>query len=152
MNGKLHCPNYTSQIFDPRQFQDLVNNMSRKILQLQVKLKLNCIAATGNSGLLLAGAVGFQTKLPFFAVRKKSDSSHDPKMVNGFIPKLGARYLIIDDLIDTGLTIRRIVRRMQDSVSRSEPVGILLYNDYMDGKFRYPQRGIEIPIFPLTDY
>ena len=138
--GLTHAPGHTNQVFDPNQFPALVKALAARIRVLKKVTGANCLAGSGNSGLLLLGALGLKLKMPFFAVRKSRDTWADSRMANGFVPEGGSRYLIIDDLISSGTTCRRI-HDFIASEFRGGPkcVGILLYESEAPcEKFTFP--------------
>jgi hypoxanthine phosphoribosyltransferase len=140
--GRLWAPSHTQQVFDPESFKALVKNTSKALGILKKKLKFNCLAATGNSGNLLAGALSYKLGLPLLIVRKNNDHCHDDLKVNGFRPDEVVRYLIIDDLVSSGNTVRRIMDQIKAAGEREraevsyenspipECVGILLYDSH----------------------
>jgi hypothetical protein len=128
-------PNHTSQIFNAWEFQTLVDKIAERMVLLHNKHPFDAIAGSGNSGQPLLGALSYKTGIPIISVRKSKDSNHDSSLANGY---LNARtYLIIDDLIDTGTTIKRIISsiRTEQQTQRTYgtvkcvgvPVAILLY-------------------------
>lgn len=139
-SGLTYAPCHTNKVFNPNEFPTLVNELAKRIRVLKRVTGANCLAGSGNSGLLLLGALGMKLKMPFFAVRKSRDTWADSRLANGFMPEGGARYLIIDDLISSGTTCRRI----HDFISkefRAGPkcVGILLYESEAPcEKFTFP--------------
>lgn len=146
-NGRTVSPGHTEEVFDPNDFQKLVNRVAKEVRRLQRTHKINALAACGNSGLLLVGALGYKLDLPFLAVRKRMDTNNDWHHVNGFLVDGGTRYLIIDDLISTGKTMTKIIHRLQelacDQNREAKAAAILLYNDNGDDTFGKD----EIPVF-----
>ena len=142
--GKVWAPSHTEEIFNPRSFKVLVDKTCKAVVKLRRKLKFQCLAATGNSGVLLAGAVSYKLGIPLLIVRKKGDDCHDSLRVNGYRTNGQCRYLIVDDLIASGDTVRRIMKLVDDghkydmenrswdtTIHDNEPpvcAGILLYS------------------------
>lgn len=138
--GLTVAPGHTNKVFDPNQFPTLVKDLAKRVRTIKKITGANCLAGSGNSGLLLLGALGIKLKMPFFAVRKTKDAKADSRMANGFVPDEGARYLIIDDLISSGNTCRRIHNFIATEFRDGpECVGILLYEaEYYHDKFTFP--------------
>lgn len=91
-------------------------------------LNFDAIAFTGLSGALLASAVALRMKKLLYCVRKYGENRHSTHEVEGPIGIL--RYIIIDDFIQTGATIRRIISQVrQHSDNQARLVGIWLYRD-----------------------
>ncbi len=130
-SGRLIAPGHTSDIFNPLTLPKLVTRLARKIRRLQATHGVNTLAGCGQSGLIIA-ILGYKLKLPILSVRKERDDAHDSHRVNGFASD-GTRYLIVDDLIDTGRTVKRIYTSIKKTsadygVTDIKPVGILLYH------------------------
>lgn len=114
---------------------------------------VNLLVGTGVSGLLPLLAVSLRTKIPFAVVRKETDliDSHASSLVEtqySFDDRsiLDARYVIIDDLIETGETIDKILAAMKRFGKSSECVGICLYN-----ADDYPEVDMSIPIYYIDN-
>lgn len=80
--------------------------------------------------------MSFLTKTHLICVRK--DKAHTCKKVEGAIGV--ERYLIVDDFICSGKTIKKII-----SALKGKPVGILLYNDYDDDAKNIKYKNKNIP-------
>lgn len=160
-----HAPGHTRKVFDHKQFRRLVEACDSRITELRKDMEINALAASGNSGLPLLGALSFYTGLPMLAVRKTADTQNDTvfigdtwdlrtrtRMVNGTFSTF-TRYLIVDDLIDSGRTIRRIIDNIETeakglSIETPCCVGILLYDqDYMHEFEHSRHSGKFIPCF-----
>lgn len=93
------------------------------------KIDFDAIAFRGVSGALVAPAVAAELHKPLLLVRKNSESSHSLYQVEG-CDKYKCRYIIIDDFVCSGSTIKAIVNDINDEF-RSEdyrPVGLFLYS------------------------
>lgn len=163
-SGRTRCPPHTSKVFNPGTFPDLVESVSLRLLRLLDRVRFDAIAGSGNSGLLLLGAVSYRLGVPLIAVRRGVETTHDSRLVNGFFggyersgddgPKPGSwRYLIIDDLIDTGKTMNRIINSIHVEEPHAVPVGILTYRTpYFSSDFSFKgEFGARVPTFHLTD-
>ncbi len=145
--------NYTKPIWTPVLFQSLVDACALKLQDFANHTSFDAIAGCGVSGLPILGALSYRLGIPMIAVRKPGEVSHLPSKAQGLI--YSSRYIVIDDLIETGSTIDNIIKSVNagheevinwgatDSkdpidlrVSPPECVGILLYNyngDNYDG-------------------
>lgn len=91
-------------------------------------IKFDAIAFTGLSGAVLASAVALRMNKLMYCVRKSGESRHSDNEVEGPLGCL--RYVIIDDMIMTGTTVRRIINQVRlHSDSMAKLVGIWLYRD-----------------------
>jgi len=118
----MTCP-YLTDAFEPSTLRILVEKCAAKLVKIHETHPYDGLAFRGESGACVAYPLSFYTGIPIFCVRK--EYSHSTAIVEG--PCTGARYLIIDDCIDTGATIRDIVRAMGDE--GGTPIGILLWHD-----------------------
>ena len=114
-------------------FQDLGAVVQRAVTMLEVnKDRFEGIVVRGTSGLLVGPMVASELKKPWCIVRKVGDGTHSShKLVEGWF---GFKtYIIIDDLIATGGTLKAIQQTMNhQAASRGagevECVGYYLYN------------------------
>lgn len=100
------------------------------------------LALTGISGMLIGIPAADACDKQFCIIRKDADlkgESHAAFLVEGHILE---KYVIIDDWINTGKTIKRIMKEVENVLPYSECVGIILY-DSLDNKCK----GIKVPIF-----
>ena len=94
------------------------------------------VVGMGMSGTLPLVPVHLAAGLAFRAIRKGDDSSHgsaDPES-----PRVGteARYVIIDDLVDTGATVRTIIDKLP---KHWECAGVLLYQSNETSRMNVPE-------------
>jgi hypoxanthine phosphoribosyltransferase len=106
--------------------QQTAENLARKIRAQ--KLKFDAIAFTGLSGALIAPLVADKLKKPIIAVRKEK-TTHSDCFVEGCFS--GKKYIIVDDQISTGATIKSIKDKIKkDPLFRQYKLeAIFLYND-----------------------
>lgn len=114
----LWAPNHTSKVFDIDALPGLLHDTMKQLRKLKKRLQFNTIAVSGHSGLVLGALVAQKLKMPLLAVRKGNDPALDGRRVNGTRLK-DCRYLVLDDLIDTGATFKRIVREI-DKMARAD--------------------------------
>jgi len=101
------------------------------------------IVCTGLSGILVGVALANKTKRPFAIVRKPGDNTHSSFTVEGY---LFDQYVIVDDFIEYGGTIRRILREMYKHNDESECRGIMLYGEDSD-RLPMKYKGKEITVY-----
>lgn len=144
---ELLAPEYTRQVFDHKSLKALVRQMLPRVRKLKKALKFNTLAVCGHSGIVIGSIISYRTGIPLLIVRKTGDKCNDSHEINGQIPSK-CKYLIIDDLIDTGRTIRRIIKKIKSATYKETiPVGILLYFRRYSIPFQYsPNKE------PLTTY
>lgn len=104
-------PAYTSPVFSA-DFQKTVDKTINKLNQMKALHNFDAIAGTGFSSIPLIGAVSAITGIKMLLARKPNDKTHDNHKVNGY---LGCeRYVVIDDLIDSGATLKGIYNAVEE--------------------------------------
>lgn len=122
-------PPHTRIVFDSVTFPRVVD----WAISIAREQRYEALAACGHSGLTVAGAAGYVLRIPVIAVRKSDDDTHDSRTVNAILPKGNVHYAFIDDLISSGKTFYRVVRRIYNRVSEEAVcAGILLYNSHRE--------------------
>lgn len=81
--------------------------------------KFDAIACCGYSGLLISTVLSYEMKIPLIVVRK--NKSHDDSLVFGM--ENASKYIIVDDFVSSGKTVRLIHGRVSDFTS-----GRLIYS------------------------
>ena len=107
--------------------------------------EVDLVVGIGFSGILLLAAIHIQSGIPFGAIRKDKNSTHSGRSVEiGGIRYLKGheRYVIIDDLTESGETLSNIMVEM----SGHECAGIILYQE---SKFRHGDTLNNYPNIPL---
>jgi adenine/guanine phosphoribosyltransferase-like PRPP-binding protein len=88
-------------------------------------LEFDAIACRGVSGLLIAPIVAMRLNKALIVVRKSTSDSHSCYLVEG---DHGAkRYLILDDFIDSGDTVRATIERIYEANSEARCAGFIAY-------------------------
>jgi orotate phosphoribosyltransferase len=115
------------QVFEPTLFDRLCNKTARSLTRLRPRLGFDAIAFMGMSGCILAPPVARQLKLRMIAVRPVGNSSHTHSVHVVEAPDGCEKYVILDDFIESGDTVKRIVRETKKELPYAKPVGILLH-------------------------
>jgi len=110
------------------------------------------IAGSGISGIPIVGIISHLMNLIPIYVRRDGETSNDG-YYKAVTPieigvKMAGRYVILDDTIDTGETVNRIIRSISrfDLFGNSEPLDILLYNDCGTHE-KYRDIGLPCPVW-----
>lgn len=146
------APSHTKKIFDSSDFKKLVTKATAKVKALQKKEKINALAVCGNSGIILGSVLSYRLKIPLLVVRKNGDNKcADSLKVNGILAD-ECRYLIIDDLISSGDTVKLIASRIKEvavmyRITNATPVGIMLYHE--KARTIYTIDGKEIKVYTV---
>ena len=116
----------SSHLFDvlnPEERQNVINWIVQALEGK--KDEFDAIAVSGSSGLLVGPSVADHLQKNIILVRTNK-GGHSDYLVEG--PKDG-RYVIVDDLIDTGRTVKRIVRGIHTQLcEHSQCVGLVMYH------------------------
>ena len=100
---------YLRTAFDPEQRQYNLDRARHKLRDLH----FDTIVVRGVSGLVFGSMLALAMQKGVTVVRKPGESTHSNYGVEGLIPDTHLdRWLIVDDFISTGSTMRAIVERM----------------------------------------
>lgn len=87
-----------------------------------IKDQFDAIAVRGVSGLLSGPILALALNKGLIVVRKDKEPRHSHNMVEG--DKSAAKYVIVDDLIDSGETVKEIIENVY-RWSQAECIGVL---------------------------
>ena len=87
-------------------------------------INFDTIACSGTSGLLTVPQISELLKKNILVVRKKKEKSYSPFRYEGPIPN---KYIIIDDLICSGETIKHINKTIREDCPTAECVGVYIF-------------------------
>lgn len=120
--------NYLQPVLDSESRQEEVARAAEMICKHFPEAE--AIAFTGLSGALIAPELATRLGLRLLAVRKE-ETKHSDNMVEVArgIPE-SVKYVVVDDLIDSGTTICRMHNAIQKSWPEAELLGAWLYYDY----------------------
>lgn len=82
------------------------------------------IACCGTSGLLVVPQISELLKKNMLVVRKRKEKRYSPFQYEGPIPN---KYIIIDDLICSGKTIKHIISTIKEDCPRSKCLGVYCF-------------------------
>lgn len=119
---------YLNKIYETKKFKITVNKVVREIRKIHKKTKINAIAFTGSSGAALAYPVSYITGIPLLCIRKSTKDNHYRNRLEGHVnPK---NYIIIDDIIATGRTVKSIRKAIAKESPKSKLLNVVLYNQF----------------------
>jgi orotate phosphoribosyltransferase-like protein len=123
-------PSYLSEVYN-KDYRGIAIQKAVEFLISHTK-NFDAVVGRGTSGMGFGVLLAYALKKDFVLVRKKTtidDYTHSSFEVEGLSGSYS--YLIVDDLICTGSTIRKILSKMQASRTGAKPYGIYLYSsDY----------------------
>jgi len=125
MNDIESAPEHTHRVFDATEFPRVVD----WVVQVARREKYEALAGTGHSGLLVIGAACYILRIPAIAVRKDGDPVHAMYLtpVNTILPHADMRYAFVDDMVESGQTMCRVVEQVAARAPDLILAGILLY-------------------------
>lgn len=101
-----------------------LNKIIKKVKKsINSKLVFDSIAFRGMSGALLAPTLAIRLNKQLIMVRKKTET-HSGLIVEGNLKS--KKYIIVDDFIDSGLTVANILMEIKRVFPRASCQGILL--------------------------
>ncbi len=86
--------------------------------------QFDTIACCGTSGLLVVPQISEILKKNILVIRKKHEKRYSPFEYEGVVPK---NYIIIDDLICSGQTVKHILNTISRECSRSNCIGVYTF-------------------------
>lgn len=128
---------YLKTVFYPDIFPRTVENAVSAAKMLKQKYNYDTIAFSGMSGAAMSFLLAHQLKVPLLCVRKKDDGSHfwgsgilrssdrGRSSLEGY--KDAARYLLVDDFISSGNTVRHIMSTISSEIPTAECMAMLMY-------------------------
>lgn len=133
-----------------KEFLTLVPQVVKKLRAIKKEHPFDAIAFTGSSGAALAYPLSFLLKMPLIHVRKSNDNFHYSRLIEGTISS--KRYIIVDDFIETGKSIKRIIKSINQELkkSKAKPAAICLYSE-CSSKSIFNYYGRKIPIFTVKN-
>lgn len=123
-----------------------LKELSRQIRR--AKISYDFIVGRGLSGSLIAAPLALRLNKRLVVVRK-GEETHSWCKIEGLERGMMHSYIIVDDFISTGETVRAIIDAMEKNCSHSKCQGIFLYGaakKYED-IFVYGEREIPVSAF-----
>ena len=102
---------YLYPIYSLPSFIVTVDRTVSIISEFKEKNDFDAIVFSGYSGSALAFCLSYLLRVPIVCVRKENESSHCSLICEGICPK---KYIIVDDFIDQGKTIKRIKKEINN--------------------------------------
>lgn len=130
----VRCPIHTQRVFDTSTMPLIVRWAEDIIL----REKADAIVACGHSGLLVAGALAYVTRIPVFAVRKEGETAVATRdKVSGIAQNGRAkRWVWVDDFLSSGGTFMRSRRFAYNAglIETIHPVAVLSYGKFENAR------------------
>lgn len=117
----IQCASHLRQALEPHMRRDLIKSLVRILKHHD----FDSIACRGLSGLLVAPTVAMMMDKTLLVIRKQDEDCHSWRAVEGDANAL--RYVIIDDLICSGDTVKAILRAMERERIDAKCIGVIQY-------------------------
>lgn len=117
---------YLSRVYYPVLYKKHVKETIDAVRKYKKKNPVDAIAFTGTSGAAYAYPVSLAVGLPLICVRKPG-SQHYGTGIEGC--RNAKSYIIIDDFISSGATLRRIIKMVKKTSHEAQLKAIFLYSD-----------------------
>jgi len=128
---KFARPNYNEELYNSSQLKRLAKKTAVRILEELELRDAETVVVTGKSGIAMGFAALCFADFNLVTVRKDAETSHGGPVEGRLRQPENERYIILDDFIDTGATIERIIKKMEIGYKEDEPkpkcVGVLKY-------------------------
>jgi hypothetical protein len=141
---RVNRTGYGDWKFNMDVFRARVQRVREDLRYVVQKHNADSIAVRGTSGICMAFALQMFITLPILMLRKKGEQSHG-ELIEGRDGHNYQRYVIVDDMICTGATVRGII----EDVERAECVALLMHSQAEDlnkgfHEYRYSHQGIPV--------
>jgi adenine/guanine phosphoribosyltransferase-like PRPP-binding protein len=100
--------------------------VAQALPQFMAECRADTVVVTGNSGISVAHAALMLIDFPLVLVRKPNDCSNGHQ-IEGPTSHILQRYVILDDLICSGDTVRRVQQTLLEYDEDTELAGVFLY-------------------------
>lgn len=100
--------------------------VAQELPRFMAECRADTVVVTGNSGISIAHAALMLIDFPLVLVRKPNDCSHG-QQIEGPCSHILQRYVILDDLICSGDTVRRVQQTLLEYDHTTELAGVFLY-------------------------
>ena len=108
------------------QFTKAVEKAAKVLRKFRRKVPFEAIAFTGTSGAALAYPLSYLLGVPLICVRKSTRDNHFGYKIEGCMT--ADTYIIVDDFIESGSTIKKIRKSVESEIEDTKCVGIYLYH------------------------
>jgi adenine/guanine phosphoribosyltransferase-like PRPP-binding protein len=122
---------YLDKIYSTEEFSKLIDKLAKRLNTFYKKHSFDAIAFTGSSGAAVAYPLSYKCNIPLICIRK--GHSHFGCTYEGRTDI--KNYIIIDDFIETGATIKRIKKEVKKVSKNAKLQAIFLYAGGSQGTY-----------------
>lgn len=116
---------YLKDVLRKTEFRNEIFSKAKECLD---KLRADHIIVTGVSGLIFAASFNEYCGFPYVVVRK-NDKTHSEFLVEGASEEY-KRGVIVDDLVDSGATVKNIVKRHKEFCAYMASCGVKSWTEH----------------------
>ncbi len=110
MEQHLLCTLIKKAYGNPIVFKEIVSEVLKLIPD-----EATCIAGSGNGGIPLATALSLGTNKKLSIVRDVEKNHGTKEMIDGHIPNVSDKIVIVDDVLTSGTSLRNTIKNLGDS-------------------------------------
>ena len=120
---------YLNVIYKVDEYTKVVDDAVKIAMDVRCQHMFDTIAFSGHSGSAIAYPLSYRMGIPLICVRKSGENSHfvkeNPKLLEGHMTT--KKYVIVDDFISSGDTVRRMLKTIKDNLPNAECVGMIMF-------------------------
>ena len=147
-NMKAPEVDHIGSLYVRKNIANFEHNIHKLICAIEnSKIEFDSIAFCGISGALYAPTVAYILGKELILVRKSSEICHSSCVVEGFVHS--KKYIIIDDLVAYGSTIRRIQERINMYIPLAKCQAVFAYAGEGSLCFDLRNINIDLPLYNL---
>lgn len=120
---RLDGHGYGAWKYSTTAFRARIKRLAADLPPIMAECNADFIAVCGSSGIFAAAALQMLVETPICMVRKRGEDSHGGK-IEGRDGHLYRRYIVLDDFIDSGSTLRHIY----SSLPSAELTGVVCHS------------------------
>lgn len=117
---------YLYDVYDVKRLPWIVDATAKAIEKFHKRKAIDAIAFSGTSGAAVAYPLSVKMGFPLICIRKDGTESHYYSTYEGVMDV--KHYIIVDDCISSGDTIRRIKKEVSNRCRSAKLKGVFLYN------------------------
>jgi adenine/guanine phosphoribosyltransferase-like PRPP-binding protein len=117
---------YLDKVYRVNQFTKTVAKAAKVLRKFRRKVPFEAIAFTGTSGAALAYPLSYLLGVPLICIRKSTRDNHFGYKIEGCMT--ADTYIIVDDFIESGSTIKKVRKSVENEIEDAKCVGIYLYH------------------------
>ena len=121
---------YLRSFLDPKLFDAKCDRVIANIRKMRQKIPFDCITFTGLSGYLIAPVVCREMNVAMLPIRKSGAKTHSEAKIEQYPDREYKRAIILDDFIEYGDTVRRIIMILRKEMPYTKVVGLAMHRKW----------------------